>query len=120
MLLEHFFQNAWRWKLGLPEVENNPVPDFHLLQKSEWSQDFENHMRARLIQGAFRYGLMGSKDKPKFDRMESILKRVKKYNETGNIEFLVDIANLALLEYVEGDHPKKHFKSIDDGEHVGT
>ena len=50
--------------------------------------------------------------------MDSILKRATEYLETGNDELLVDIANLGMKEFSVGNHSKKHFKSIDDGEHV--
>ena len=88
------------------------------LQQTEWSPEFEQLMRNRLIMGALRYGLLHDKNKPTYDRMASIKKRADKYAETGNLEFLVDMANLCLLEFEEGQHPKKHFHAIDDGEHV--
>ena len=51
-------------------------------------------------------------------RMQSAERRMKLYEETGNDELLVDIANLCLLEFMIGKHPNKHFNSIDDGEHA--
>jgi hypothetical protein len=47
-----------------------------------------------------------------------MLNRLHKFKETGNKEFLVDVANLCLIEFEECDHHNKNFKSIDDGEHV--
>lgn len=88
------------------------------IAKENWSDEFETLMRNRLIMGAFRYGLLRSQKKGEYDLVGSIFKRAEKYRETGNDELLVDIANLALVEFVKGDHPKKHFASIDDGEHV--
>lgn len=84
-----------------------------LLEKSEWSPDFERLMRNRLIMGALRYGKMGSPSKPQYDRISDILRRAREYQKTGNDELLVDIANTALLEFVEGEHPRKHFRSTD-------
>lgn len=68
--------------------------------------------------GALRYGRLGTPGKPQYDRVAEVKKRVSKYEATGNTEFLVDVANMALIEFVEGDHPNKHFKAIDDGEHA--
>lgn len=113
-----FVDNLWRWKCGLPELEETKIDnklDYTELIQSEWSNEFEQLMRNRLIMGAIRYGKINAKNKPKYDRIDSIVKRAIKYNETKNSEFLVDIANLCLLEFVEGDN---HFDSIDDGEHV--
>jgi len=97
----------------------NPKFSFKSLEQTEWSPEFEQLMRNRLIMGALRYGLLNDiSNKPSYDRMASIKKRADKYAETGNLEFLVDMANLCLLEFEEGQHPKKHFHAIDDGEHV--
>jgi hypothetical protein len=114
-----FIDNLWRWKCGMPEVDHaSKHVDLKELRKSEWSVDFERLMRNRLVMGAIRYGCIGARNKPKYDRVRSMTTRLNKYLETGNKEFLVDVANLCLLEFVECHHPKAHFSSVDDGEHV--
>jgi len=121
--LRFFYDNAWRWKCGLPELdkpENKPAITYEELKASEWSNEFEELMRNRLIMGALRYGRIGASSKPQYERTNSMIKRLNKYAETGNKEFLVDVANLCLLEFVECHHPKAHFDSIDDGEHVAV
>lgn len=117
---DFYLRNLWRWKCGLPEEEDIPKETINLedLRKSEWSQEFEELMRNRLIMGALRYGKIGVPNKPKYDRVSSMNKRLNLYQETGNKEYLVDMANLCLLEFVECHHPNAHFNSIDDGEHV--
>jgi dihydrofolate reductase len=113
-----FLQNLWRWKCGLPEVEQQRrLPPPSILMETEWSQEFEERMRNRLIMGALRYGCMKAKGKPSYDRMSSIIKRANKYKETGNQEHLVDIANLCMLEYEEPSIAA-HWAPSDDGEHV--
>ena len=119
--LRFFYDNAWRWKCGLPELympENKPAVTYEELKASEWNNEFEELMRNRLIMGALRYGRIGASGKPHYERTNSMIKRLNKYSETGNKEFLVDVANLCMLEFVECHHPKAHFGSIDDGEHV--
>jgi len=101
-------------QLGLSDIFAEGSVDLGLLERSEWSPDFEQLMRNRLIIGALRYGKIGSASKPQYDRISEIIQRAKQYRETGNDELLVDIANMALLEYVEGVHPQKHFCSIYD------
>lgn len=88
------------------------------LRRSEWSPEFERLMRNRLVLGALRYGRIHAVGKPTYDRAESIIRRARKYQETGNLELLVDVANLCLLEFEEGQHPQRHFAAEDDGEHV--
>ena len=120
---EHFVRNAWRWKCGLPELPENkqPTTSVEVLRKTEWSPRFEQLMRNRLIFGAYRYGRMGHgktpAGKPHYDRCESIRKRLQFFEDTGNAEWLVDIANMALLMFEEKQHKNFHFDSIDDGYH---
>ena len=75
-------------------------------------------MRDRLILGGLRYGLLGAPEKPQYNRVADIVRRSEEYTATGNDELLVDIANLALLEFVEGCHPHKHWGVTDDGKHT--
>lgn len=88
------------------------------LAGTEWSPEFERMMRNRMIMGAIRYGRLGAPGKAQYDRIGSIIERARRYRDTGNDELLVDIANLAQIEYVEGDHPGKHFCPDDDRAHV--
>lgn len=97
----------------------NPLKDsLEELRASEWSPEFERHMRDRLIVGAFRYGKLSAPNKPRYNHVEDIKVRLAAYQEDGNTEHLVDIANIALLEFVEGIHPKKHFRVADDEIHA--
>jgi hypothetical protein len=115
---QFFLNNLWRWKCGLPENEPAKPVLLNDLKKTEWSVDFENLMRNRLCMGALRYGKIKADGKPKYNRVESMIKRLQKFNESGNKEYLVDVANLCLLEFEECNHPKQHFSAIDDGDHV--
>jgi hypothetical protein len=87
-------------------------------RESEWCPRFEAAMRARLVMGALRYGRMGSPGKPQYDRTTCAVRRLLDYAESGNLERLVDAANLCLLEFVEGIHPLRHFRADDDGRHT--
>lgn len=115
-----FAMNLWRWACGLPEEDTTPAPkiDMEALRRSEWNAEFETLMRNRLVMGALRYGKIGAPGKPQYDRVASMLRRLQHYADTGNKEFLVDVANLCLLEFTECHHPNAHFAAIDDGEHV--
>jgi hypothetical protein len=97
----------------------SPKPRYTLesLRASEWSEEFEQLMRNRLIVGALRYGPISAPNKPQYDRLGSIEKRIKAYRESGNKELLVDCANLFLMEFVEYHHPKAHFHAQDNATH---
>lgn len=79
------------------------------LERSEWSPNFEKLMRNRLLQGAVRYGKLHAPGKPQYDRVRGARKRLGQYEQTGNLELLVDVANMMLLEFEEGRHPLRHF-----------
>lgn len=99
---------------------DRPAPKYTLaeLEASEWSPEFERLMRNRLIMGALRYGKLGAPNKTKYDRTKSMARRLSLYQQTGNMELLVDIANLCLCEFVECHHPLRHWHVVDGGEHV--
>lgn len=115
-VLEHIRERMYE-RMRMP-ADKKEITVHADLRKTEWCSEFEEHMRDRLVMGAFRYGKIGAPGKPEWDRVGDIPERLKKYVETGNTEFLVDIANMALLEFVEGRHPNKHFRAIDDGAHT--
>ena len=98
-----------------PEKRNISIDE---LRKTEWSHDFEDLQRHRLIMGALRYGRLNAPNKPDWDRPPDIIRRIQAYQKTGNLEFLVDAANLCMLEFEEGKHPDRHFISHDDSQHT--
>ena len=92
------------------------IPDLAVLRKTERSPEFERYCRNRLIMGAFRYGRLGQPGKPEYDRVACMIRRLEAYRADGNAEHLCDVANLAMIEFVEGRH--KGICSVDDGEHT--
>ena len=110
--MDYYNKHRWRLTHGYSETDNYLMEE---LVDTEWSKEFEQLMRNRLIMGSFRYGRLGDKNKPNYDRVFSILNRLIAYYYHSNKEHLVDIANLCMCEFVEG---YGHFESIDDGEHV--
>ena len=93
--------------LGYPILP--PARPFEELWETEWCADFERKQRYKLIFGSVRYGLLGDKCKPQWDRLGRIERELVHYRETGDLEALVEIANHAMLEYVEGVHPLRHY-----------
>jgi hypothetical protein len=88
------------------------------LKQTEWSPEFERLMRNRLLMGRFRYGAMNNPAKGDYNCMASAVRRITNYIKTGNLENLIDVANLMLVEFVRPKHPDAHFAATDDGEHV--
>ena len=119
--IHDFLDNLWRWKTKKPEknlfVTAEPVT-LEEVRRVNWSKEFETFMRNRLTMGYFRYGAITSQEKGKYDNIGSMKQRLALYEKTGNDEILVDVANIAMVEYMRGDHPLKHFKAEDDGIHT--
>jgi len=118
--LEEFFEDLWNRKVGLPEtiVDKNLSPEIIHKNVSKYLYPFVEMQYNRLLMGTFRYGLLCAEGKPHYDSIKALKSRLAKYEEDGNIEHLIDIANFAFVEATEGIHPKKHFCSSDDGEHA--
>lgn len=107
-------------KAGLTD----PPPVRYTLEElydTQWSEEFEQLMRNRLVMGALRYGTFKEqrKQNKRYNTMGSCIKRLNLYLKTGNQEHLVDTANLCMVEYVNGYcHKSPWFKAVDDGGHV--
>jgi len=117
-LRRQFLDNLWRKTAGLPEKPIHLTPLPVDLDKTEWSPEFERLMRNRLVQGAFRYGQLQDPRRPVYDCVTSAIAHLKNFQESGNLEHLVDVANLCLVEFVTGKHPKRNFCSLDDSVHT--
>ena len=112
-----FLENSWRHMCGIQEKDHSTRPSLEELRKSEWSQDFEDLRRNRMVMGAFRYGLMKDQDFNKFDFPVEIDRRMEKYREDGNLEHLVDAGNIIMLEFVKAQRNGRQVIPVDDGVH---
>ena len=120
--LRIFFNNLWRWHLGLPEIEINDanlygtVPDIEEIKNLQYSDQFVKLMNNRMIMGYFRYGNRHTR-KTSYKQIESTKKRIELYEKTGNLEYLIDAANMLRMEFEKPQHPNTYFKAEDDSEH---
>lgn len=97
-----------------------PKPSLEELRKHQWSDSFEKGMRDRLVMGAIRYETLQDKaiKGNTYKILEAIHHRTDLYASTGNQEYLFDIANFCLIEFVAPTHPAPHLSPTDDGIHV--
>jgi hypothetical protein len=89
------------------------VPD------SEWDKFFMQGMVDRMGMSFFKYGPMSIAYPEKVNAIESLKRRLDKYEKTGNTEWLIDAANFAMIEFMRPAHPDAHFKSTDSHESPG-
>jgi hypothetical protein len=88
--------------------------------KTEYSEEFDKIRKDMVVTSYFKYGPIKDNSEQKLkDNILSLEKRLTAYKETGNTEFLADIANFAMFEFMHPQHPKAHFKATDSNESPG-
>lgn len=94
-----------------------PAPSLDEIARIQSCPQFEEYRKNRMIMGYFRYGSLQSQmGRAKYDNVGSIEKRLLLYRGDKNREHLVDIANLAMIEFAT--HPDYPFHPSDDGVHA--
>lgn len=86
---------------------------------TEFSEDFVEKMRVRMAMSYYKYGPVRDAYPHKVSAIESLLQRLKRYEDTGNTEWLVDAANFAMIEFMLPSHPSAHFRATDSSESPG-
>jgi hypothetical protein len=114
-LEREFFAAAWRDLVSGGDAMNEIVRPISPPAAPQRCEEFRSLRNARLLMGALRYGPLGGKGKPCYDRVADMMKRLQRYSRDRNREHLLDVANLCECEWVEGDG---HYSPIDDGEHT--
>lgn len=81
---------------------------------SQWSEEFERLRFHRMAMSFFRYGNLHRPDRPRYDHIGYVIKHCKAYLETGELENLIDAANMLMLEFMRPNcHPSPHFTPSD-------
>jgi hypothetical protein len=92
------------------------IMNIRVLVETETSQEFHQAMANRMDVSFHKYGkVMDAKGK--VDEIASLEKRLQKYKETGNTEWLVDVANFAMIEYMH--RGSEAFRATDSNESPG-
>lgn len=86
---------------------------------SEFNTPFVQGMADRMATSWFKYGCHADNAKAGVDFLASLDTRLAKYREDGNTEWLMDVANLAMIEYMNPSHPEAHFRATGSEESPG-
>lgn len=88
--------------------------------KTEYSERFDDLRKKAMVTSFYKYGKASINYNQNYiDAIESLKLRLQKYEETGNTEFLVDVANFAMLEFMFPKNPKAHYKASDSDQSPG-
>ena len=87
--------------------------------KTEFSEDFIQKMKNRMITSYYKYGPL-EQNVATVNEIRSLRERLELYETTGNTEWLVDVANFAMIEFMYPKHKDAHFKATDSKESPGV
>lgn len=70
---------------------------------------FIQKMVARMTVSGAKYGEVSSFYPHQGDALTQLRERLRLYQDTGNTEHLVDVANYAMIEFMAPAHPDAHY-----------
>ena len=86
----------------------------------EYSKRFDTLRRNRVEVSFYKYGPARKNFATGNVQAIPTLERcLQKYKDTGNTEYLCDLANYAMFEFMYPHHPKAHFRATDSSESAG-
>lgn len=89
------------------------------LPESELSVEFVQGMANRMATSFYKYGKVSDAYPARVDALKSLQTRLERYTADGNTEWLIDVANFAMIEFMRPKHPDAHFKPTDSAESPG-
>lgn len=86
---------------------------------TEFSESFVQGMADRMSVSYAKYGAVAEAYPSRVDAITSLEKRLEKYKQTGNTEWLMDVGNFAMIEFMRPRHPDAHYRPTDSRESPG-
>lgn len=87
--------------------------------RRDYSEEFDTLRKNSILQSHYKYGWMSETYPELADPFGSLEKRVELYKQTGNADWLVDIANFAMIEFMHPAHKNFHFRRTGSDESPG-
>ncbi len=86
----------------------------------EYSEAFDNLRKNRVKTSFYKYSSAAENFGNGYVQAIPTLERcLEKYKETGNTEYLCDLANYAMFEFMYPQHSKAHFRATESEESAG-
>lgn len=85
--------------------------------KTEYSERFDKLRQQAMEVSYYKYGpIKQNYQKHKcMDAIGNLKRRLEEYEKTGNTEFLVDVANFAMIEFMYPEREGAYYKATDSG-----
>lgn len=86
----------------------------------EYSDKFDELRKNRVEVSYYKYGpAKKNYQNGNILSIPSLERCLEKYKETGNTEYLCDLANYTMFEFMYPQHPNAHFRATDSKESAG-
>lgn len=80
---------------------------------TEFSRPFVQGMLDRMGMSFYKYGYVKDAYPKRVDAIATLRARLDAYERTGNTEFLMDVGNFAMIEFMHPRHPQAHYEPTD-------
>ena len=89
------------------------------IMKRDWSSEFVAKMERSIETSHYKYGWMSDTYPELAQAAKCIQERLDLYNKTHNLDYLVDIANFAMIEYKHPSYSDAHYTPQDSDKSPG-
>lgn len=94
--------------------------DLNPILETEYSLYFDDLRKKAMLNSFYKYGSLKLNAKGNLsDTIKNLKVRLALFEETGNTEWLVDVANFAMIEFMYPQHSKAHYKATSSEESPG-
>src|SRR3990167_8556589 len=99
-----------------------------MIVELEWPSEIDPQFSVQFLQGMldrmavsyFKYGPVTSESLEGRDTHATLELRWQRYLHDGNREWLMDVANFAMIEFMVPQHPLEHYKDTEGEESPGV
>lgn len=89
------------------------------IMKRDFSEEFITKMKNSIEMSHYKYGWVSDTYPELAQAVKCIQERLDLYNRTHNLDYLVDIANFALIEYKHPSYSDAHYTPQDSDKSPG-
>lgn len=94
--------------------------EYKRILTTEYNFDFDKKCQDAMVMSFYKYGPVKVNYGEKLvDAIKTLEERLELYKKTGNTEYLVDVSNMARIEFTYPQHPNAYYKATDSDKSPG-